>query len=156
KGRRLRKSTSVPVAEVDSEETHFDKKVSKLASDSDAVGGEEEEKEEVRVITGNSSPMAEELEKEVDELLAQAFQHSFISESLISLDDLVQEHKEEGPSGRTVGSDGGMSREETEDVVPQAYEVEKDEEDNVVGYREGKGPIVEEEEEEEEDEESGL
>ncbi|GAB2272881.1 hypothetical protein Dimus_007697 [Dionaea muscipula] len=95
-----------------------------------AVVEEEEEKEEVRVATGISSPTVEELEKE--------------------------EHKEEGPSDQTLVSDGGVRREQTEDVIPQASVLEEDEEEDDVGQREGKGSIMEEEEEEEEEEEDSC
>ncbi|GAB2276022.1 hypothetical protein Dimus_010764 [Dionaea muscipula] len=124
-----------------------------LLSASDTVGENKEEEEEVRVAPYPSSPTAAELDKELDELLAQAFHSSFIPESLISLDALVHEQREENLCDQLGGSDVDASKgEEKEDE-----EVEEDEEEGV-GQREGKGTIMEEgeevEEEEDEDDEN--
>ncbi|GAB2298047.1 hypothetical protein Dimus_032124 [Dionaea muscipula] len=110
------------------------------------VVGEDEEKKEVRFLIGKSSPTAKELEKEIDRILAQAIQHPFISESLITLDDLVQEHMEENPSDQSGGSNVDASDEKEDEEVTE-------DEDEDVGQREGKGVAMEDEEEEEEAEE---
>ncbi|GAB2285785.1 hypothetical protein Dimus_020224, partial [Dionaea muscipula] len=112
-----------------------------LPPDSEVVG-EDEEKEEVRFLIDNSSPTAKELEKEIDEILAQAIQHPFISESLITLDDLVQEHMKENPSDQSGGADVDVSGED------ERENEEDDEDENDVIQREGKGVVVEEEEKE--------
>ncbi|GAB2266670.1 hypothetical protein Dimus_001664, partial [Dionaea muscipula] len=111
---------------------------------------EDEEKEEVRFQIMNSSPSAEELDKEIDEILAEALHHPFISDSLMTLDALVQEQKEENPSDRTIGSDVATSTgdEEKKDGLEK-----KDGEDEDVGQRDGKGVVVAEEEVEAEEEE---
>ncbi|GAB2292256.1 hypothetical protein Dimus_026505 [Dionaea muscipula] len=117
-----------------------------LPPDSKEVG-EDEEKKEVIFLIGNSSLTAKELEKEIDEIIAQAIQHPFILESLITLDDLVQEHIEENPSDQSGGSNVDASNEKEDE------EVEKDEDDEEVegdgddiAHREGKGAIMEEDE----------
>ncbi|GAB2299933.1 hypothetical protein Dimus_033979 [Dionaea muscipula] len=80
---------------------------------------EDEEKEEVRFQIRNSSPSAEELDKEIDSILAEALHHPFISNSLITLDTLVQEKKEENSSNRIIGPDvaTGTGDEEKNDGV---------------------------------------
>ncbi|GAB2281705.1 hypothetical protein Dimus_016275 [Dionaea muscipula] len=76
------------------------------------------------------------------------------SEAVGEEEEKEEEHKEEDPSDQTVGSDGGMSREEMEGgEVPKAakiVEVEEDEEDDDDGQRDGQGTIMVEEEEIEE------
>ncbi|GAB2281530.1 hypothetical protein Dimus_016112 [Dionaea muscipula] len=112
---------------------------------------EDEEKEEVRFQIRDSSPSAEELDKEIDEILVEALHHPFISNSLITLDALVQEKKEENPSDRTIGSDvaTGTGDEEKKDGLEKEDSQEED-----VGQRDGKGVVVAEEEEEDESDES--
>ncbi|GAB2273387.1 hypothetical protein Dimus_008184, partial [Dionaea muscipula] len=117
-----------------------------LPPDSEVVG-EDGEKEEVRFLIGNSSPTAKELEKEIDEILAQAIQHPFISESLITLDDLVQEQMKENLFDHSGGSDMDASGED------ERENEEDDEDENEVVQREGKGVTMEEEEKEEAEEE---
>ncbi|GAB2301579.1 hypothetical protein Dimus_035592 [Dionaea muscipula] len=56
---------------------------------------EDEEKEEVRFQIRDSSPSAEELDKEIDEILAEALHHPFISNSLITLDALKEHLNDE-------------------------------------------------------------
>ncbi|GAB2288044.1 hypothetical protein Dimus_022389 [Dionaea muscipula] len=58
-------------------------------------------------------PTAAEMDKEVDALISGVIQHSFISETMISLNTLVQEQREKDPSELLVipmGSDGGMGK----------------------------------------------
>ncbi|GAB2296587.1 hypothetical protein Dimus_030698 [Dionaea muscipula] len=124
-----------------------------LPSASEDVG-EDEEREKVRFLIGKSSPTIEDLDKEIDEILVQAFKLPFISESLITLDDLVQEQQEEKPSDQAGGSDVDDrmgSEKDTKEVKDDERESEED-----IGQREGKGveeDNIEAEEDEKEDDE---
>ncbi|GAB2276414.1 hypothetical protein Dimus_011142, partial [Dionaea muscipula] len=99
-----------------------------LPSASEDVG-EDEEKEEVRFLIGNSSPTTEDLDKEIDEILVQYFHLPFILESLITLDDLVQVQQEEKPSDQAGGSDMDDrmgSEKENEEVKEDERESEEE------------------------------
>ncbi|GAB2271311.1 hypothetical protein Dimus_006152 [Dionaea muscipula] len=92
----------------------------------------------------------EELDKEIDEILAQALLQPFISNSLITLDAFVLEQKEENPSDRAIGSDVvvGTRDEEEKDGLEIGHDEDED-----LGQRDGKGIVMAEEEAEVEEEE---
>ncbi|GAB2276362.1 hypothetical protein Dimus_011092, partial [Dionaea muscipula] len=134
-GRVLPKTAFVRAQEADKEDTESDEVIGKARKAKSSVQ-EDEEKEEVRFQIKDSSPSAEELDKEIDEILAEA------------------EKKEENLYDRTIRSDvaTGTGDEEKKDGLEKEDGEEKD-----VGQRDGKGVIVAEEEakvEEEEEDES--
>ncbi|GAB2288008.1 hypothetical protein Dimus_022355 [Dionaea muscipula] len=115
----------------------------------DGAQGADEEETDLNEVVGKGKRIKRRY-KEIDEIFAQALQHPFISESLITLDVLVQEQIEENPPDRASGSDvaASIGDEKEED------EVEKDDSgDEDVGQREGKRVVVAEEEAEAEEEE---
>ncbi|GAB2290150.1 hypothetical protein Dimus_024433 [Dionaea muscipula] len=146
KRRRLKKAASEEeVAAEDSEKTQSDEDVQGLASDSDVHReGRTKKKHQKQVArTGPSkrprkskSPLASEVVGEEEE-------------------EKEEEFREENPSDRTVGSDGGIDREETdgeEGEKDQDNEEGEGDEDDIV-QREGKGTIVEDDEKEEKEDE---
>ncbi|GAB2270871.1 hypothetical protein Dimus_005736 [Dionaea muscipula] len=100
------------------------------------VGSKTEQKEEaVETVKDDSLLSTVELNKEVDDLIFGAIQYSFISDTTISLDTLVQDQREDDLSGLLyipVGSDRGMS---------QLLGQNKGNEEAIV-QKEGKGVMV--------------
>ncbi|GAB2268662.1 hypothetical protein Dimus_003613 [Dionaea muscipula] len=82
------------------------------------------------------NPSAEELDKEINEILAQALLQPFISNFLFTLDAFVQEQKEENPSDRAIGSDVATSIRDEEEKG--GLEIEHDEDEDL-GQRMEKG-----------------
>ncbi|GAB2265897.1 hypothetical protein Dimus_000928 [Dionaea muscipula] len=147
----LPKAAFFRVQEADKEETESDEVIGKVerlkrrrqkqeartgprkrARNAKSPVQEDEDREEVRFQIKNSSPSAEELDEEIDEILAQALQHPFISNSLITLDALVQEQKEENPSDRAIGSDVATG---TGDEEEKGEQEKEDDEDKDVGAK---------------------